>query len=100
MNKKIVVQFVILTFIIRLIFGGVVAVFAVETSAYNYLFVVALFIAYIVSMVVASGLNKVNPKYMFFIWMIGSLLAGAGMEEAGWRYILQYELNKKFGYLL
>ena len=45
MNKKIVVQFVILTFIIRLIFGGGVAVFAVETSAYNYLFVVALFIA-------------------------------------------------------
>lgn len=22
------------------------------------------------------------------------------MEEAGWRYILQYELNKKFGFIL
>ena len=75
-------------------------IFTIKTSVYNYLFVVALLIVYMVSMVVTSGLNSVNSIYIFFILMLASLLAGAGMEEAGWRYILQAELNKKFGYLL
>lgn len=75
-------------------------IFTVKTSAFNYLFVIALLIVYMVSMVVTSGLNRVNPLYMFFIWMLASLLAGAGIEEASWRYILQSELNKKLGYLL
>ncbi len=74
-------------------------IFTVKTSIYNYLFVVALLIVYMVSMVLTSGLNKVNPIYMFFIYTPAALLTGAGMEEAGWRYILQSELNKKFGYL-
>lgn len=149
MNKKTVVQFIVLTFFIRLIFGGGLVVceqlgftlneypllylpflisawspaiasfvvlrknnevsslkewlkniFTIKTSVYNYLFVAALLIVYMVSMVVTSGLNRVNPIYMFFILMLASLLAGAGMEEAGWRYILQSELNKKFGYIL
>lgn len=148
MNKKTVVQFTVLTFIIRIIFGGGLVVcemlgfmlndypllylpflisawspaiaslivlrknnevsgikewlkniFTIKTSAYNYLFVVVLLIVYMVSMVVSSGLNRAHPAYMFFIWMLASLVAGAGMEEAGWRYILQSELDKKFGYL-
>ncbi|WP_310603973.1 CPBP family intramembrane glutamic endopeptidase [Anaerosporobacter sp.] len=149
MNKKIVIQFTALTFVIRFVFGGGVVIceqlgfmlndytllyvpflisawspaiaslivlrknnevssikewlrniFNIKTSAFNYLFVVALLIVYMVSMLVTSGLNSVSPIYMFFIWLLASLLAGAGMEEAGWRYILQPELEKKFGYLL
>lgn len=148
MNKKIVVQFLVLTFAVRIIFGGGLVVceqlgfmpdeypllylpflisawspaiasfivlrknkevsgikewlkniLAVKASVFNYLFAAALFIIYMVSMVAASGLKRVNSLYMFFILVFASLLAGAGMEEAGWRYILQYELNKKFGYL-
>lgn len=149
MNKKIVSQFIGLTFIIRFILGGGVAVweqlgfmlneypllylpflisawspaiasfivlrknnqvsgikewlkniFTIKTCVYNYLFVLAMLLVYMVSMAVTSGINTLNPFSMFFILMLASLLAGAGMEEAGWRYILQYELNKKFGYLL
>lgn len=149
MNKKIVVQFTVLTYIIAIIFWGGLSVcdqfgftlekypvlnllyligawspaiasftvlrknnivsgikkwlkniFTIKTSVYNYLFVVALIVIYMVSLIVTSGVKSVSPIYMVFIWMIASLLAGAGMEEAGWRYILQSELNKKFGYLL
>jgi membrane protease YdiL (CAAX protease family) len=32
--------------------------------------------------------------------MPAALLAGSGMEEAGWRYILQREFDKRFGYIL
>ncbi|MCL1819277.1 MAG: CPBP family intramembrane metalloprotease [Oscillospiraceae bacterium] len=75
-------------------------IFTVKTSVYNYLFVIALFVVLMVSLIVTSGLNRAEPLYMFFVWMLGSLLYGAGMEEAGWRYILYSELNKKFGYIL
>ncbi len=147
MNKKIVVQFTVLTFVIVLIFWGGLSVcgqfgftldedpllylpylvgawspaiasfivlrknnevsgikewlkniFTIKTSVYNYLFVVALIVIYMVSLIVTSGVKSVSPIYMFFIWMLASLLSGAGMEEAGWRYILQPELEKKFGY--
>lgn len=149
MNKKIVVQFIVLTFIIALVFWGGLSVFehfgftldeypvlnllyligawspaiasftvlkknkevsgikewlknifTIKTSVYKYLFVVALFVIYMVSLLVTSGVKSVSPIYMFFFWFLASLLAGAGMEEAGWRYILQSELNKKFGYML
>lgn len=149
LNKKTVVQFIVLTFIIRLVFGGGVVVceqlgfmldeqpflyfpflvsawspaiasfvvlkrnkevsgmkewlkniFTVKASVYNYLLVAALLIVYTVSILMTSGVNKTSPIYMVFVWFLASLLAGAGMEEAGWRYILQSELNKKFGYLL
>lgn len=149
MNKKIVVQFTVLAYIMSVIFWGGLSVFdhfgftldeypvlnllyligawspaiasftvlrknnvvsgikewlknifTIKTSVYNYLFVVAMIVIYIVSLIVTSGLNKVSPIYMFFMWILASLVAGAGMEEAGWRYILQSELNKKFGYIL
>ena len=74
-------------------------IFTIKTSVYNYLFVIALFIIFMVSLIMTSSLNRVNPLYMFFVWLLASLVAGAGMEEAGWRYILHSELNKKFGYL-
>ena len=148
MNKKIVIQFTMLTFIIMLVFwGGLVIfgqlgitldkypflyipqfigawspaiasfivlrinkevsgikewlknIFTVKTSVYNYLFIVALLVILMVSLVMTSGLVRIEPLYMFFVWMLASLLYGAGMEEAGWRYILHNELDKKFGYI-
>ena len=149
MNKKIVIQFTVLTFILMLIFwGGLVLcgqfgitldeypvlyvpqfigawtpaiasfivlrknkevsgmkewlrnIFAVKTSIYHYLFVMALLVILMVSLIVTSGLNRVEPLYMFFVWLLASLVYGAGMEEAGWRYILHTELDKNFGYIL
>ena len=149
MNKKIVIQYTILTFLITYFFwGGLLAcaqfgitldeypilyvpqfiglwtpaiasfivlrknqevsgmkewlknILAFRTSVYHYGFVVVMLVILIVLLIATSGLNRVDPVYMFFVWMLGSLVAGAGAEESGWRYILQTELNKKFGYVL
>ena len=74
-------------------------ILTVKTSVYNYLFVAVLFVVFMSTLLLTSGVNKINPLYMFLIWILASLIAGAGMEEAGWRYILQSELDKKFGYI-
>ena len=149
MNKKIVIQFTVLTFTIMLFFwGGLVIcgqfgitlekysflyvpqfigawspaiasfivlrknkevssikewlknIFTIKTSIFNYLLVVVFFIILMVSLVVTSGIVRIEPLYMFFFWMVASLLYGAGMEESGWRHILQTELDKKYGYIV
>ena len=74
-------------------------VFAVKASVYHYLFVAALLVILTVSLIVPAGLKQIDPLYMFIVWTLGSLVTGAGMEEAGWRYVLYPELNKKFSYI-
>jgi membrane protease YdiL (CAAX protease family) len=41
----------------------------------------------------------VLPFYMFFLSLPGNLFIG-GLEETGWTYVLQSELDKKYGFVL
>lgn len=43
--------------------------------------------------------NKNGAPIYAIVFMIPMMLLGGGLEEAGWRYILQPELEKKYNLL-
>ena len=63
-----------------------------------YCFVVFAVAVLIVSRIILLGILEVLPFYMFF-FMLPVMLIGGGLEEAGWRYILQPEFEKKVGFI-
>ena len=73
-------------------------VFAFKNSIWFYLLVIVLSLTYFVPQIIINGLQNTQPFYLFFI-LLPVVLVGGGMEEAGWRYILQPELDKKFGHI-
>jgi hypothetical protein len=148
MNKKIVTQFTILTFIIMAIAWGVCVIcgqfgitksnhawlnipyilggfsptiasylvlkrnnkvtglkewfkniFTFKSGVLFYLLVVLFGVIYLVPQILISGVKEMSPLYMFFL-NLPIMLVGGGMEEAGWRYILQPELDKKYRFIL
>jgi len=149
MNKKLVLQFLLLTFLIMLFMDGTSLIFAqfgitiddnfwlfipllissvspaiasyIALKKNNrvigfkdwiknifdfkarfsfYLFVIFLFgIILVTQIFIYPGLDEVKPIYMFFALLPVTLISG-GLEEAGWRYILQPELDKKIGFIL
>jgi len=74
-------------------------VFAVKSSIRFYFLVLLLSIVYFISQILIGGLEQMNPIWMFFV-LLPLMPLGGGMEEAGWRYILQPELEKKYGYII
>ncbi|MFQ7242485.1 CPBP family intramembrane glutamic endopeptidase [Agathobaculum sp.] len=73
-------------------------VFHAKNSGYPYLLVIAGLVLYFSLHAAFSGRAGVAlPFYMFFLSLPGNLLIG-GLEEAGWSYILQPGLDKRFGY--
>jgi membrane protease YdiL (CAAX protease family) len=54
-------------------------------------------VIYILPQCIISGYNNGVPLYAIII-MIPMMLFGGGLEEAGWRYILQPELEKRFNF--
>lgn len=75
-------------------------VFYVKNSIYPYLFVVAGLTMYFLIHVVVSGRTEMGlPFYTLFLSLPGGLFIG-GLEEAGWMYILQPGLEKKYGFVL
>lgn len=75
-------------------------VFYVKNNIYPYLFVVAGLTLYFLIHIIVSGRTEMAlPFYTFFLSLPGGLIIG-GLEEAGWMYILQPELDKTYGFIL
>lgn len=64
-----------------------------------YLFPVAMVALYYAAHIAVSGTSEILPIFMILPLALGALFAG-GTESAGWRYILQPGLDKKFGFLI
>jgi len=149
MNKKLVIQFLILTFFLMLLFWGLLIIlgqfgftinshlwlyipwilgglsptiasyivlkknnevtgfkewiknlFTFRISIRSYIFVILLYLIIpILSILIPPGLERMEPIYVFFV-SLPIMVIGGGLEEAGWRYILQHELDKRFGFIL
>ncbi|WP_375103018.1 CPBP family intramembrane glutamic endopeptidase [Paenibacillus sp. RS8] len=75
-------------------------VFYAKNNISLYLFVlVGLALYFLIHLAVSGRTEMVLPFYMFFLALPGNLIIG-GLEEAGWMYILQPGLNRKYGFVL
>ncbi|MBQ2125054.1 MAG: CPBP family intramembrane metalloprotease [Spirochaetales bacterium] len=74
-------------------------IFDFKHNIYSYLTVIILSVILISSQCFICGYEKGAPLFVV-IFMIPMMIIGGGLEEAGWRYILQPELEKKFSFTL
>lgn len=75
------------------------AVFDFKHSILSYLMVIIFGILFIVSQCLISGYENGAPLYAI-IFMIPMMLFGGGLEETGWRWILQPELEQKHNFII
>lgn len=74
-------------------------VFDFKHNIFSYLMVIILGILFILPQCLISGYEKGAPLFAIII-LIPMMLFGGGLEEAGWRYILQPELEKKYKFIV
>ena len=74
-------------------------IFDFRHPIFSYLMVVILAILFILPQCVICGYENGAPIYAIII-MIPMMLVAGGLEEAGWRYILQPELEKKHSFTI
>ena len=74
-------------------------IFHVKNPIRFYMLVILLNAVGLVPQIIMNGTKEMNPLYLF-IPLIPLMLFGGGLEEAGWRYILQPSLDKNYGYFL
>lgn len=72
-------------------------IFDFKHNVFSYLMVVILAALFILPQCLISGFESRWPLYAIFV-MIPMMIVGGGLEEAGWRYVLQPELEKKFSF--
>ncbi len=74
-------------------------VFDFKHNIFSYLMVIILGILFILPQCLISGYESGAPLFAIII-MIPVMLFGGGLEEAGWRYILGPELEKKYKFVI
>lgn len=74
-------------------------VFDFKHNLWSYVIVVLFAIIFILPQCLISGYEKGAPLFTI-IFMVPMMLFCGGLEEAGWRYILQPELEKKCNFLI
>lgn len=74
-------------------------VFDFKHNIFSYIMVIMLGILYILPQCLISGYENGAPLFAIVV-MIPMMLVMGGLEEAGWRYILQPELEKKYNYFI
>lgn len=72
-------------------------IFDVKHSILSYAAVVVMAILFIAPQCLISGFESVAPVFAI-VFMVPMMLVGGGLEEAGWRYVFQPELEKKFSF--
>ncbi len=74
-------------------------VFDFKHNIFSHLMVIILVIIFILPQCLISGYKSGAPLFAIII-MIPVMLFGGGLEEVGWRYILQPELEKKYKFVI
>lgn len=74
-------------------------VFDFKHNLWSYIIVVLFAIIFILPQCLISGYEKGAPLFAI-IFMVPVMLFCGGLEEAGWRYILQPELEKKCNFII
>ncbi len=72
---------------------------AVFLNIFSYLMVVIMPFIFIISQCFISGYEN-GASVFAIVFMVPIMLVGGGLEEAGWRYILQPELEQKYSFTI
>ena len=75
------------------------SLFDIKHNIWSYVLVVLFVLIYYAVGCLINGFEYGAPLFMFII-ITPMMLFGGGNEEAGWRMILQPELEKRFGFYL
>lgn len=74
-------------------------IFDFKHHIFSYLMAVIMAILFILPQCFISGYENGAPLFAIIV-MIPMMIVGGGLEETGWRYILQPELEKKYSFTL
>lgn len=73
-------------------------IFAFKSSWLAYLLVFVFAAAFVAPLALICGYKNGAPFWAIFA-MVPIMVIGGGLEEAGWRYVLFPELDKKIGWI-
>jgi membrane protease YdiL (CAAX protease family) len=76
------------------------SIFDFKHNLVSYLLIIIFEIAAYLPQGIISGYNNTNIPFFAIILLIPQSLVGGGLEEAGWRNILQPELENKFSFTI
>ncbi|MBO6113629.1 MAG: CPBP family intramembrane metalloprotease [Lachnospiraceae bacterium] len=74
-------------------------VFDFKHGVASYSLVIVLYVLFVLPQCIVSGYEKSAPIYVLIV-LIPMMIFAGGLEEAGWRYVLQSELEKKYPYIV